>query len=457
MMLGRGAAATERRVTGRALTDTAWPVDFVAPAHHGVRKGRRTTRLAQTIVPTILFLLFVAAIYATRHFAMGRRDWFLGIYGTFAVTYLAAKMALAIFYRPRLGPPPIMGVSVVIPFYNEKPINVIRTVWSVLTQDYPVKEVIVIDDGSVDPSTYDELVSMRDRYGLQDRLILHRFEENRGKRNAQALGFECATGDVIVTVDSDTTLYPDAIRNLLVPFRDPDVMAVTGHVGAKNRSQNLLTRLIDQRYQNAFRTERAAQSVFGTVLVCSGPLSAYRREVVIENLERYLSQTFLGRPVQYGDDRCLTNYALERGKTVYQSTARCLTEVPPNLKKFIKQQIRWNKSFFRESLVALRIAISRRKPVLGLFVSLELALWLVFGASLLLAVAWSSRSFGAVMALYYLAMVALSAYARSVTYAVRHPVTFLLAPLYALLHVTVLVPIRLYALLTIRRVSWGTR
>ncbi|HEY8342291.1 MAG TPA: hyaluronan synthase, partial [Calditerricola sp.] len=70
---------------------------------------------------------------------------------------------------------------------------------------------------------------------------------------------------------------------------------------------------------------------------------------------------------------------------------------------------------------------------------------------------WTSRSFGAVMVLYYLAMLALSAYARSVTYAVQHPGTFLLAPLYALLHVTILVPIRLYALLTIRRVSWGTR
>jgi len=456
MAIRSRTVAPEDPVAGSVVNgaDSQW---IIMPTPLDLYKRRRVSRFTQTTVPLLLFLLFVAGIYVTRHFAMGRRDWFLGIYGTFAILYLASKMALAIFYRPRLGPPPIMDVSVIIPFYNERPMNVIRTVWSVLMQDYPVKEVIVVDDGSVDPSAYKELVDFRDRHGLGRRLILHRFETNRGKREAQAYGFERAIGEVIVTIDSDTTLYPDAIRNLLVPFRDPRVMAVTGHVGARNRTQNLLTRLIDQRYQNAFRTERAAQSVFGTVLVCSGPLSAYRREVIIENLERYRTQRFLGRPVQYGDDRCLTNYALERGKTVYQATARCLTEVPSSLRKFIKQQIRWNKSFFRESLVALGVAFSRRKPILGLFVTMELMLWLAFGASLVLAVAWTSRSFGAVMVLYYLAMLALSAYARSVTYAVQHPGTFLLAPLYALLHVTILVPIRLYALLTIRRVSWGTR
>ena len=423
-----------------------------SPSEHS---GYKKPKILDKTIPFLLLMLFVAGMYAARYFAVGRLDWFLGMYGTLMVCYLVSKAVLSLFYRPRIGPPPIVGVSVVIPFYNESPHIIVRTVWSVLMQDYPIREVIVVDDGSEDSTAFEELLEYRDRHGLHNRLILHRFEENRGKREAQIFGFDRATGAIIITVDSDTTLYPDAIRNLLVPFRDPEVMAVTGHVGARNRNQNLLTRLIDQRYQNAFSTERAAQSVFGTVLVCSGPLSAYRREVIIENLERYRNQRFLGKPVQYGDDRCLTNFALERGKTVYQSTARCLTEVPSTLRKFIKQQIRWNKSFFRESLIALRIGL--RKPILFLWVLLEMTLWISFGASLVLAVAVGSRSFGAVVILYYLALLALSAYARSVSYALKHPGTFLLAPLYGLLHVTVLIPVRLYALLTIRRVSWGTR
>lgn len=427
--------------------------DLREPAAVDFRPRRR--RREAKLVPFLLLLVFVAGIYGVRYLAVGRFDWFLGVYGTLMVAYLLAKSVLALFYNPRLGPPPILGVSVVIPFYNEAPHAVVRAVWSVLMQDYPIQEVIVVDDGSRNPEAFEALLAFRQKYRLQDKLILHRFPQNRGKREAQVYGFLRCRGDIIVTVDSDTTLYPDAIRNLLVPFRDPEVMAVTGHVGARNRTQNLLTRLIDQRYQNAFRTERAAQSVFGSVLVCSGPLSAYRRSVIIENIERYRNQRFLGQPVQFGDDRCLTNFALERGKTVYQSTARCLTEVPNSLRKFIRQQIRWNKSFFRESLVALRIG--RRKPVVLVLVLLELTLWLSFGASFAVAIAIGSRTFGAVLLVYYVALLALSAYARSVAYALKHPGTFLLAPLYGILHITILVPIRLYALLTIRRVSWGTR
>lgn len=415
----------------------------------------KKSRITGQAIPFFLLGFFVVGIYLVRHLAVGRFDWFLGLYGTSMLLYLVTKMVLALFYKPRMETTPILDVSVIVPFYNESPHIIVRTVWSILMQDYKIKEVIVVDDGSQDESAFRELLEFRSRHGLDNRLILHQFDTNRGKREAQAYGFERATGKIFVTVDSDTTLYPNAISNLLVPFRDPQVMAVTGHVGARNRNQNLLTRLIDQRYQNAFSTERAAQSVCGSVLVCSGPLSAYRREVIIENLERYRNQKFLGKPVQYGDDRCLTNFALERGKTVYQSTARCLTEVPSTLRKFIKQQIRWNKSFFRESLVSLRMGL--RKPALLIWAFLELTLWISFGASLTLAVTWSSQSFGAVMLLYYFTLLALSAYARSVSFALKHPGTFLLAPLYGLLHVTVLLPIRLYALLTIRRVSWGTR
>lgn len=93
-----------------------------------------------------------------------------------------------------------------------------------------------------------------------------------------------------------------------------------------------MTRLIDIRYDNAFRVERSAQSVTGNILTCSGPLSIYRREVVIPNLDKYLNQSFLGVKVNIGDDRCLTNYANRLGKTAYQSTAFCDTDVPENLK-----------------------------------------------------------------------------------------------------------------------------
>lgn len=100
-----------------------------------------------------------------------------------------------------------------------------------------------------------------------------------------------------MTVDSDTYIYPDALEELLKTFNDPTVFAATGHLNVRNRQTNLLTRLTDIRYDNAFGVERAAQSVTGNILVCSGPLSVYRREVVVPNIDRYINQTFLGIPV----------------------------------------------------------------------------------------------------------------------------------------------------------------
>lgn len=171
-------------------------------------------------------------------------------------------------------------------------------------------------------------------------VVAHRLPENVGKRHAQTRAFAQSDADVFITVDSDSYIYPDALEELLKTFNDEEVYAATGHLNARNRDQNLLTRLTDIRYDDAFGVERAAQSVTGTMLVCSGPLSIYRREVVIPDLERYTNQMILGVPVSVGADRCLTNYALDLGKTAYQSTARCDTDVPYQLKTYIRQQNR---------------------------------------------------------------------------------------------------------------------
>ncbi|MGQ0420911.1 hyaluronan synthase, partial [Bacillus sp. HC-Mk] len=164
------------------------------------------------------------------------------------------------------------------------------------------------------------------------------------------------------------------------------------------------------------------------VLICCGPISCYRREVIIENLEQYGHQMFLGEVVQAGDDRCLTNYAILKGKTVYQETARCITDVPATLLQFIKQQIRWNKSFFRESLLALKIGV--KKPMVLIWVVMELALWIIFNVTLILGFVIKPVATGWLMGIYYFACLCLSAYARNVFYILKHPFIFLTAPIY---------------------------
>jgi hyaluronan synthase len=184
--------------------------------------------------------------------------------------------------------------------------------------------------------------------------------------------------------------------------------------------------------------------------------------VVRKHLDDFLHQTFLGIEVQYGDDRRLTQYALLEGKVLVQDTAVAYTAVPERLDHFRRQQLRWNKSFFRESVWAIRRFGPRHW---AFWISLvEIVTWIAFSTSLIAAVYVRPVLTGEMIPWYYVAFATVLAYARNVRYFGRpdaslayQATTFALAPVYALLHATLLTPMRLWALLTLRQRGWGTR
>lgn len=380
----------------------------------------------------------------------------LGVYGIILLFYLLSKMGLSFAYKPFTGEVKDFKVAAVIPSYNEDGDGLIQTLESILAQTYPIDTIYIVDDGSPDPTGYEKVSHfVHNNPDRCQHVIVHRLDQNAGKRHAQAWAFSQSDADVFFTVDSDSYVYPTALEELIKTLNDDAVYAATGHLNARNRDENLLTRLIDIRYDNAFRVERAAQSVTGNILTCSGPLSIYRREVVIPNLHHYLNQYFLGVKMTMGDDRCLTNYANKLGKTVYQSTARCDTDVPNNIKTFMKQQIRWNKSFFRESLVAMRLGLKR--PWVVFWSSLELVLFTLLSLTFVNVIFRNLKSLDLSYLLIVFLGIVFSALIRNIHYAVKHPLLFLLAPFYGILHMVLLQPIRFYALITLRDVRWGTR
>ncbi len=84
-----------------------------------------------------------------------------------------------------------------------------RAVSSALGQTYPC-EVIVVDDGSTDGSR-ESLLNWRDR----TRVVL---QENGGQRSAYNAGFEYCTGEVVIFLDSDDYLSPDAVASIAKAF-----------------------------------------------------------------------------------------------------------------------------------------------------------------------------------------------------------------------------------------------
>lgn len=254
-------------------------------------------------------------------------------------------------YRPVPGAadellPPL---TVVVPAYNEGKI-VQETLRSLATGDYPREklQLIAIDDGSKDDTwSYIEKAASE----FPGRILTIRQMRNAGKRRALYEGFKKATGEVLVTVDSDSVVEKNTLRNLVSPFvGDDDCGAVAGNVRVLNR-EALIPRMLEVSFVFSFEFVRSAQSRLRTVFCTPGALAAYRRDLVLNVLEEWVNQTFLGKDANIGEDRAITNLILRQGKSVlFQRNATVHTNVPEQYQGLCKMLIRWGRSNVRESL-----------------------------------------------------------------------------------------------------------
>lgn len=240
-------------------------------------------------------------------------------------------------------------VSFVVPCKNEEA-SIATTVTKCFEVDYPAEkvEVIVINDGSTD-RTLEILTALQPTY---PRLIIIDWKVNRGKRHGMVEGFRRASGEIVVQLDSDSYIEPSTFRNLIKPFANPLIGGVSAHTDAANADANLLTRMQEAYYYVSFKIQKAAESTFHVVFCLSGCCSAYRREVTLPALDAFLGERFLGLPVTWGDDRALTNWVIRRGyKTIYLDNVQAYTICPERLKMLFKQQVRWKKGWFVNSVL----------------------------------------------------------------------------------------------------------
>jgi glycosyltransferase involved in cell wall biosynthesis len=107
-------------------------------------------------------------------------------------------------------------VTVVTPCYNGSPF-LRETLESVLGQTYPVKEIIVIDDGSTDDSA-----AIAESFGPPVRVIR---QENQGESVARNRGIEEAHGDWIAFLDADDLWKPHKLERQIAAI-EPNVVAV---------------------------------------------------------------------------------------------------------------------------------------------------------------------------------------------------------------------------------------
>lgn len=283
----------------------------------------------------------------------------LYLYSILAAIFLLSRYLFGAFYRPTpINPNYTPGVSIVIPCFNEEK-WIKRTIVSCLNQDYPIDklEVLIIDDCSNDHSqekVKELLVELQKEkgYDIEERIRFHVQPVNAGKREALAVGAKLAKHELLVFVDSDSFLDPFAIRNIVQPFQDGNIGGVSGRTDVANTFTNNLTKMQSVRYYIAFRILKAREGLFNAVTCLSGPLACYRKDLVLKYSDAWLNQKFLGQKATFGDDRAMTNFILRHHRTDYQDSAICSTIVPNTYKVFLKQQMRWKRSWLRESFVA---------------------------------------------------------------------------------------------------------
>jgi hyaluronan synthase len=349
-----------------APNDTTTPSVQTAPRRVTLDVLIHAYTAVLVVAAVFLFLRFQHQFDELRELMLGTTWGTALIVTSFAVLLFKLGFVLFIFahfwrYRPTpsASDDELPYCTVIVPAYNEGRL-VFDTLCSIARSTYPRHklQLLAIDDGSTD-DTWDWI--RRARQELGDSVSVFRQPRNMGKRAALHRGFTEGTGDVFVTIDSDSIIEPDTLRNLVSPFVANEACgAVAGNVRVLNTDQAIIPRMLSVSFAYSFGVIRAAQSMMGSVLCTPGALAAYRRDAVLVCLDDWMNQTFLGVKSDIGEDRAMTNLILKQGRHVlFQSNAVVHTKIPESYRALRKMYTRWERSNVRENIAMSGFAFTK--------------------------------------------------------------------------------------------------
>lgn len=281
-------------------------------------------------------------------------------------------------YNSIVASPMAPSLSVIAPAYNETEhiIDNIRTLLSLYYNNY---EVIVVNDGSLDDSL-EKVISAYElekvNYYFDYRLPCERIrgvyksrnrsfkkltvidKRNGGKADSLNAGLNVSRNDLVVSIDADSIMEPDALLKLVKPFMEAKEKRVIGaggviriansceisegHIKKIHLPRQFLPRAQVMEYTRAFLMGRMAWSELDGLLLISGALGMFDREVVIA-AGGYSTKTV-------GEDMELVvrirRYMAENNldyDVVYIPDPLCWTEVPSSLKILARQRSRWTR------------------------------------------------------------------------------------------------------------------
>jgi len=279
-----------------------------------------------------IFLLLAPALVfdTTRYYFTNTLYLFLHTFGLIRNRYKrlrhvddAAKMPLPL-------------VSIIVPVYNEGK-HLTQTLDALCENNYPRKEIIIIDDHSSDETS---LICRK--YARAGKIKYLRKATRSSKPGALNYGLAFAKGEIVLHMDGDTILLRNAISEGVKPFRDPKVGCVSGNLRLANDTASLATRLQSAEFAMIINVQRRWLSHTNSLQIASGAFSLYRKAILDE---------LGGVDPEYGEDLDLTLKVRKRGlKVVFQPSAIALTDMPETFTGIFKQRMRWDRCYIRINL-----------------------------------------------------------------------------------------------------------
>ncbi len=227
-------------------------------------------------------------------------------------------------------------VSVVIPMHNEELVaeNVLERL---VLSDYPKEkmEIIPINDHSTDRTKDIIDTFARKHPGVKP---FHRLKEDEKRGKAEGLNdvMKFTKGDIIVVFDADYQPAKEAIKSLVMGFKDPQVGAVMGRVLVQNSDSNLLTLLLDMERSAGYQISQQARYNMDLIPQYGGTVGAYRKSVV--------RQMGGFDPKVLAEDTDLTYKMYLNGwKIAYANKTECYEQMPETWAARARQVRRWSR------------------------------------------------------------------------------------------------------------------
>ncbi|MFM6954132.1 MAG: glycosyltransferase family 2 protein [Sphingobacteriaceae bacterium] len=319
------------------------------------------------------------------------------------------KKNAVVDYKTILVSPHAPGVSILAPAFNEEA-TIIENVHSLLSLHYNKSEVIVINDGSTDKTLallikhYElEPVNFSLNQQLSTKLLRGVYKsknpayakllvvdkDNGGKADALNMGINISRFELILCIDADCILEQDAILKLVKPFMDSAKTVIgvggvvhianscevkNGHLVKVHLPDKLLPRFQVIEYIRAFLMGRMAWSRLNGLLIISGAMGLFDKNVVI-GCGGYNTQTV-------GEDMELVlrmrKYMHQQKKPyrlIYIPDPLCWTECPADFKTLNRQRNRWTRGTMECLAMHKNLFFNPKYGLLGL---VSYPYWLLF-------------------------------------------------------------------------------